>query len=366
MWAGWGQAHVDFEEGMSGPDSGPKDQNPDGSPAATAGAADAQVSDVSASQSKIVSALAVNEADLAKIDVILEKEDPVFTKQINEFKKEKIDEPSLEELGIQDFVDAGKGEQGSAIPLPQKKRRGLFKFVGEVGRALAKLFRRNSATPIKGSTVTTAAAPTQSLGAFAKGIAVVVLNKTKGVFTGLKTVLMLFLKMPLKKKVVAFGALALIGLLILVIKQVKRGELLPDFRVPLVPTVAAFPDGSWTYDPDEELEDFFSPLRLPEHVVLLEKMVVNIQPSPSSEKNPMGYFEFYLEADSQEAAIEIGDRQSEVSDTVQRTLEEITYDEMITPSGKFKMKLIIRQNVNTLLTRGRVRKVFIGSMVVKP
>ncbi len=353
---------------MSGPNSGSKDESPDGDQAAVPAPAREPVSatDDSAAQSKIAAALAVDEADLKKIDAILADEDPLFTKQINEFKKEEITDPSLEELGIEDFIDAGKGEQGSKIPLPKKRRRGLISFLSGMARGLASLFRRKGASSAVVVESLSPSVSAFSVTSFFKGASTGFLKILKEILRRFKAIFVLFWKMPLKKKMVAGGALAMMGVLVFVIKKLKAGDLLPDFKVQLVSTVAAFPDGSWTFDPEEPLEDFFSPIRLPEHVVLLEKMVVNIKPSPSSDKNPMGYFEFYLEADTQEAAVEIGDRQAEVSDAVQRTLEEITYDELITPSGKFKTKLIIRQNVNAVLTRGRVRKVFIGSMVVKP
>ena len=93
---------------------------------------------------------------------------------------------------------------------------------------------------------------------------------------------------------------------------------------------------------------------------------MNLRPSESSDENPMGYFEFYLEMNSQEAAVEIGDRMSEVIDSVQRTAESITYDEIITTAGKNKLKLVIRKNVNKVLSEGRVRKVFYKSVVIKP
>jgi flagellar FliL protein len=144
------------------------------------------------------------------------------------------------------------------------------------------------------------------------------------------------------------------------------GGLMPDFEVRFVPTVAIEADRSWSFDAREEWDEFNSPLRHPEHVVLLNKVVVNLRPSESSDGNPMGYFEFYLEANSQEAAIEIDDRQAEILDVVQRTVEAITYDEIVTPAGKNKLKLVIRKDLNQVLTKGRVRKVFYKSVVIKP
>jgi flagellar basal body-associated protein FliL len=175
-----------------------------------------------------------------------------------------------------------------------------------------------------------------------------------------------FNKLSRTGKLLLFSMLGLTVLLGLSIRLALRGELLPDFTIRLLPTVAEKADASWNYPEDEQTDDFFSSTRHPEHIVLIERLVVNVKPSENSGKNPMGYFDFYVEGSSEKTAVELNDRKSEVKDVMQRTLEGITYDELVTVAGKNKLKLVMRKNLNTILTTGRVRRIFLKSIVIKP
>src|SRR5438105_4655519 len=55
-----------------------------------------------------------------------------------------------------------------------------------------------------------------------------------------------------------------------------------------------------TFDETAQMEDFNSPLRHPEHIVLLGKQVANIKPSATSTSKPMVAFEIFVEAGSKE------------------------------------------------------------------
>jgi flagellar basal body-associated protein FliL len=144
-----------------------------------------------------------------------------------------------------------------------------------------------------------------------------------------------------------------------------RGNFLPSFETNFLTSFAKVADSSYTYEKSDSMEDFDSPLRHPEYVVSTDKLVVNL-----SSRNPghhaMGLFEFFIEAGTQEAAIELNDRQKEVVDILGRSLERMNYEDLTTADGKTKAKVMLRKEVNTILTKGRVRKVFFKTIVLKP
>jgi flagellar basal body-associated protein FliL len=117
--------------------------------------------------------------------------------------------------------------------------------------------------------------------------------------------------------------------------------------------------------PDEPFEEFNSPLRNPEYVVLYKKMFVNLKAKGES-RNPMAAFEIFIEASSQESAIELKDREDQFKDVIARVFEAMPYDQVATPEGKEKLKLIIRRNLNEVINKGRVRKVYFKTFFYKP
>lgn len=128
---------------------------------------------------------------------------------------------------------------------------------------------------------------------------------------------------------------------------------------------------SWsqqTYDISNEkgLESFYNSSRIPKNIFNLKRMVVNIQPSESSGSNPMVAYEFSLEGNSTEVLIEIKDREGEILDQIQRTIEDHTFDELNSSEGKKMITEKVRSTVNRLLTLGKIRYVYIQGVVFKP
>ncbi len=83
-------------------------------------------------------------------------------------------------------------------------------------------------------------------------------------------------------------------------------------------------------------------------------------------RNPMGAFEFYVVMDSQDAALEVQARQKELHDRLQRAIEDQTYADLISPLGKKRVKDLLRNELNGVLTQGWVKDVLIKTMVLKP
>ena len=112
-------------------------------------------------------------------------------------------------------------------------------------------------------------------------------------------------------------------------------------------------------------EEFESTVRLPNHTVTLNKIVVNLKMSAKTSLNPMAYLRLNLEASNKEAAVEVLDREKEIADLIQRTVEEMPYDIVNTSDGKNLMKIKIRKKLNEVLNRGRVKRIYIQEIILK-
>lgn len=121
-----------------------------------------------------------------------------------------------------------------------------------------------------------------------------------------------------------------------------------------------------TLSGDAAMETFYNSSRIPKNIFSLKRMVVNIQPSESSGANPMVAYEFSLEGNSTEVLIEIKDREGEIIDQVQRTIEDHTFDELNSVEGKKMIADKVRSTVNRLLTLGKIRYVYIQGVIFKP
>lgn len=121
-----------------------------------------------------------------------------------------------------------------------------------------------------------------------------------------------------------------------------------------------------TYDPATESELFYDSPRSSQNMIVLPRMFVNLKRSVRSGSNPMGAFEFFVEGDSPEVMIEIKDREYEVRDLFQRTIEEFSFDQLDRNDGKQLLLEKLRREANQVLTRGKVRKIFFKTNIIKP
>lgn len=158
---------------------------------------------------------------------------------------------------------------------------------------------------------------------------------------------------------VGFGFVAL---------KTLRGSLLPKTERVWVASFADRADGVFTYPEDATFEDFNDPLLHPEFVIIVERIVVNLTRTPNAPEsaNPMAAFELYVQTDNQEAAVEIKDRNVEIRDAVARSIERMTYPDLAGEEGKAKLKLLLRKDLNEIITKGKVRRVFFKTIVLNP
>lgn len=170
-----------------------------------------------------------------------------------------------------------------------------------------------------------------------------------------------FMKLTKIQKIGSIVAVALIAGSGYFFFQSIKGQWLPAWRNPIMASFEKHAEFVRKTGPDDYTEFFqaFPEIEIP---FLLSKIIVNLTPSPGS-ANPMGAFEFFLGLDAKETAIEVKDREKEVLDLVQRTVEEFTYDEVMSPVGQTRMKARIRDAINAILNQGNVTKVYINTMV---
>jgi flagellar basal body-associated protein FliL len=99
----------------------------------------------------------------------------------------------------------------------------------------------------------------------------------------------------------------------------------------------------------------------------MERVIVNLRQVAEGEHIPMGLFEFYIATNSQDATVEIGDRRTEARHIIERVIEQMTYEDLVSPQGKGKLKFIVRKQLNDFLTKSHhVKQVYIKTFVLKP
>jgi hypothetical protein len=169
-----------------------------------------------------------------------------------------------------------------------------------------------------------------------------------------------------KRKLSFFGILALMGGTGFFIYRSFTHGVIPMETELFIPTMERLATEVSEYDPETEVEPFYDNLRVSGNILLIPKMVVNLRKSAHSGDNPMGAFEFYTEGIAPEVPLEIKDREIEIRDLMQRVTEEFTFDQIDSPEGKRLLCDRLKREVNAVLTTGKLKKVWIKTVIVKP
>jgi flagellar basal body-associated protein FliL len=173
-----------------------------------------------------------------------------------------------------------------------------------------------------------------------------------------------FKALPTRAKVSFLLGLVCGGLAIATVKLVIDGKVNLGLKTNFLNSFADVADAKFEVAKDEVFEDFTDPLNHPGYAVTMDRVIVNLR-RPADGSNSMGLFAFYFETSNQDSAVELRDRESEARDIVLRTLEQMPYEDLATVPGKEKLKVNIRKNLNALITKGQVRRVFIKTFVIK-
>ncbi len=294
---------------------------------------------------------------VATIDKVLEVEDPAFSQEMKTIQAEATAPPPdvVVDTEVDELVDKEKAEKASK----GFKKLKLLLFV----RPSRKI--KNAMAQLKtiGPWLKLTALPAVK-DAVSKTISGIKAGLSWG--TGkLKAALSWFAVQPKQSKLLVV-AVAVLAIAAAVMTRIAiSGSFLPSLEKDFLLSFANRADAKYTYDGEEKWQDLNDPLLHPEYIVLRERLIVNLR-NPGDGTNPMALLDLYVEAGSQDAAIEVKARDSEVRDMILRTMEQITYDELVTEAGKNKLKVFLRKNLNEMMTKGRVRRLFFKSIVVKP
>ncbi len=294
----------------------------------------------------------------AEIDKLLEQEDPNFNASLESIKKDAIENTTeIESLDVE--VDEASSLENTTEKVSLKKK--FFNFIARPFlrirdwfkmRIMAfiyrlKLFGRQSLHFIKYDL---------------PDILRYLLSQTKAGLAWTKHHLGRFFALKRSQKLALMGSsLAAVAALLLLTKSLT-GDWLPVWKNPLIRGLHEQASFVKTVGSDKEYVEFFAMFPEVEFYLQLSRIVVNLKPS-SGIPNPMGAFEFYLGLDANETAIEIKDREKEILDITQRTIEGFTYPEVMSPNTQKRVWARIRDNINEVLNQGRVQKVYVKTML---
>lgn len=297
---------------------------------------------------------------LESLDSILAEEDPEFARSLGEIGPdgeavEIYDEGSElkyaleDELKIWQDAKGFKKIAGRILPfLPKvsyqlKMKRTLLRLTWIKWKAEFRNFLQN-AGPMTISAL--------------KGL-------VKSVKSNLSSLVSAFQSFPWPKKLAVLGLLLVTGLSGVFLLKLSRGEFFPREEL-FIRGMSSWATATYQYDPKKDLDFFYDSTRATQNVVLMKKMVANLRPSETSGPNPMGAFEFYVESAASEVVVEIKDRSPEMEDLFLRTIEEMNFDELSSGAGKRLLCERLQRELNKVLTRGKVRRVFIKTAIIKP
>ncbi|MCJ8276125.1 MAG: flagellar basal body-associated FliL family protein [Bdellovibrionales bacterium] len=173
-----------------------------------------------------------------------------------------------------------------------------------------------------------------------------------------------FLKnLPKEKKLNLYVAGGVVALFLPIITLLLMGKLIPRFDIPYIVSLEELTDEIYTYPTDGVEVPLFDDYRSNAITYALPKTMINLRREGS---NPSyGEFEFFLNLREKELEAVIKSKQSEIMDLVQRTLEQITWSELQNPTGKEKVKKVIRHRVNDFLQGNIVLGVYYRSILLQ-
>lgn len=314
---------------------------------------------------EIILSAADQELSVEALDNFLSESDPEFSKKMGELKSDKSlsfaeVELSEEEQALADEKDwwSNNGKILKVIflifPLAPRLSLGIKKLKYKFFVLLRGLWVR-----------------TKNFGYFlrtaGKDKTIYFVKSSIKVFTGFfLRILGAFKDLPLKLKIVfLLLVLATVGVGYIV-KKILENNLLPKEKTLFIQNFDQVANQVYKFDPSKNMEPLFDNLRTSSNVYLMPRMVVNIRQSESSGDNPMAALEIFVEGMTPEVAVEIKDRESEFRDFLQRELEQLDYDTLLSPDGKIETLEKLKIEMNKLLVSGKIRRIYLKTLILKP
>lgn len=103
-----------------------------------------------------------------------------------------------------------------------------------------------------------------------------------------------------------------------------------------------------------------------EYAFKLKNIVVNLKSAQQASSPAFASIVFYLSLDSTDTAVEIKDREIEILDATQRSVEEYSYGQLNTIEGQKSMLKSVKKTINEVLNQGFVKDVYIKHKILKP
>lgn len=174
-----------------------------------------------------------------------------------------------------------------------------------------------------------------------------------------------FLDLSLREKLQYFFIIFAVGLVGAYFYFALTVDFLKEHDQLFIHSMEDWSESTQTYDP-KSVETFYSSTRTMQNIMSIPRMISNIKKSSRSGLNPMIALEFYFEGTTPEGVVEIKDRDYEIKDRISRLLEESTFDQLDTVEGKQVLLEKVKRDINQVLTKGKVRRVFYKSIILKP
>ena len=196
-----------------------------------------------------------------------------------------------------------------------------------------------------------------------QALLILAIKKTGG---KLKHALTEFGALSAKLKIALFGLVFLFFGAIYVFYLTLNGKVWPTETELFLTNLDAHAGQVYQVNKEEGFENFYDNIRATPNLLLIQKLVVNIKPSPNSGKNPMLACELFLDSISPDVIIEVKDRETFFRDLIQRTTEEFDYDTLSSVEGKKQYLKVLMKEINKQLTTGELRNIRIKTIVIKP
>lgn len=171
---------------------------------------------------------------------------------------------------------------------------------------------------------------------------------------------------PLKYRLTVIGFIVFSLVIIGVLWYGMTRGFVPQERPLFAKSMSEIALKAWDYEPATDREAFYDSFRTAQNIFVIQRMVVNLKRGPQSGRNPMAMAEIFIEGVSPDVIVEIKDREVEFKDALLRTMEDFSYDELISEGGKRHLADKLGREADRLATQGRVRRVYFRNLVLKP
>lgn len=299
---------------------------------------------------------------MESLDSLIADEDPEFAQSLNEIGPDDPGDIDIynESLDLEYTLEAERKKWQDAHGL-KKKLLALMPFLPKISYQF-KMKRTHLRLMLRRWKESTAHFSRNAVPVTVTWLKSFIASAKAGVsdgFTG-------FRAFSLVKKVLFVSLIGVTGASGYLLYRLGTKGLLPQQEDLFIASMADWAQQKYQFDPQGLQESFYDSTRTSQNILLLKKMVVNLRRSSESGPNPMGAFEFLVEGATEEVVVEIKDREPEVEDLFLRTIEDMTFDQVSSGEGKKMLCERLRNDVNRILTKGFVRRVFLKTAIVKP